>query len=146
MTDERHGTIEDRPRSTCRRSTFGNSCTVRHVAYLVMVILLLTTVSSGCSGGELVPTAAPTPEISSHAGEDTMIQGQILAVMESWPLQLTLETAQGEFTVQLAETTTVYQNDVVVDPGILVAGFSIAVEGNLSGSTTMTAHSIRIIQ
>ena len=73
------------------------------------------------------------------------IEGSIVEVMESWPLQLTVETEAGRYQVSLLSETTVTREGETVDPGELMPGLRIRVGGQSSGANAMTARAIEIL-
>jgi hypothetical protein len=74
-----------------------------------------------------------------------MIEGTILEVMESFPLQLTLKTETGRYHVALLEETTITQEGATVESGILRPGMRVRIEGQASALNAMTAQSIEIL-
>lgn len=47
------------------------------------------------------------------------MEAKILRIMESWPLQLALETAAGVEEFMLADGATIWRSGILVDPGEL---------------------------
>jgi len=47
------------------------------------------------------------------------MEAKILQIMESWPLQVTLKTADGIEHAMLAEKVSIWYFGVAVDPGVL---------------------------
>lgn len=82
----------------------------------------------------------------SATGEKMVIEGKIVEVMESWPLQLVVETQSGRYYVELVPETTIAQQGQKVDQGNLKAGLQVQLEGQRSGSSqlAMTAQVIEI--
>lgn len=74
------------------------------------------------------------------------IKGRIVSVMESWPLQLIVDTETVEYIVDLLEDTKITQHGNRVGPGILCPGLQISVDGKKSTNSknTITAQSIVI--
>lgn len=73
-----------------------------------------------------------------------VIEGIIAEVMETWPLQLFVETDEGSYHVALAESTAVITKGQPVGPEQLLPGLNIRVEGDASGSRGMHATRIEI--
>ena len=73
------------------------------------------------------------------------IEGSILEVMESWPLQLIIKTPAGRWHVALLTTTTIALGPQQVDPGELVPGLAVVVSGHAEpGPQALTAEAIHI--
>ena len=73
-----------------------------------------------------------------------IIEGQITGVMETWPLQLTVQTDAGMYHVILAEIV-VTSGGQPVSPGDIREGDTVRVDGTPSGPRGITATSIDII-
>lgn len=84
----------------------------------------------------------------SMTDEQMIISGKILAVMESWPLQLRVETSSGSYDVQLLEDTKITRQGQVVEPGELKSDMQVKIEGQGSNlnSHTITASTIKILE
>jgi hypothetical protein len=74
-----------------------------------------------------------------------IIEGKIVEVMESWPLQLTVETGTGRYHVELLSETTITREGETVDPGELLPDLQVRVQGQASGPNTMTAQAIKVL-
>ena len=76
-----------------------------------------------------------------------IIRGNIIEVMESWPLQLVVGAGGRRYDVGLTETTELTTEGRVTDSGELRPGAEIEVEGEPSGAdeTAMTATRIQIL-
>ncbi len=72
------------------------------------------------------------------------IEGTIAEIMESWPLQLTVDAADGTIHVALLEETIITQNGESVAPGALTNGQKVRIEGESTGPNAMLAQSIEI--
>lgn len=65
--------------------------------------------------------------LSTHLSAYCVVKAKILRIMESWPLQLVLQTATGVKHVVLAEGATIRHRGLLVDPGALRPGQSVQV-------------------
>lgn len=74
------------------------------------------------------------------------IEGTITEVMESWPLQLMVETNAGSYYVELLVDTKITQNGEVVEANRLMPGIQVVITGDASPTqnNAMTAQSIEI--
>jgi hypothetical protein len=73
------------------------------------------------------------------------IEGEIVAVMESWPLQLTVETPTGRVQVGLQAGTVVTQGGQPSDPGGLRPGLRVRIAGERSGPGALSARSVELL-
>jgi hypothetical protein len=73
-----------------------------------------------------------------------VIEGTIIDVMETWPLQLSVDTREGIYHVALAETTAVTSEGRPEEPAQLLPGRPIRVEGKASNARAMKAARIDI--
>jgi hypothetical protein len=72
-----------------------------------------------------------------------VIKGKVSHVLETWPLQLVVQTEQGRYDITLSEDTRVVRNQAQVSPGELRPG--LTVEISCSGvAPRLTAETIRI--
>lgn len=76
---------------------------------------------------------------------NTTITGKVTAVMESWPLQLQVATANGPWTVSLMQDTAVTLHGKAVSPGKLLPGQSVQIKGTLTTKEGMIAREVEII-
>ncbi len=76
-----------------------------------------------------------------------IIEGKIVELMESWPLQLSVETEMGLYHVELLDETKVIQAKRMVSPGNLSLHLHIKVKGYSSSETSsaMLAQEITIL-
>jgi hypothetical protein len=76
-----------------------------------------------------------------------IIEGKILHVMESWPLQLIVEAREGKFQVALQSDTKVMRRNDTVDPKQLLPGLDVTIEGSIpdEAKLAITANSIEIV-
>lgn len=61
-----------------------------------------------------------------------MLEGTILEVMESWPLQLLLESGASRYSVGLTEATVVMRRGQPVGAGELLPGLFVRIIGKTS--------------
>lgn len=73
------------------------------------------------------------------------IEGTILEVMESWPLQLVVDAEQDRFQVALKEDTQVLEDSERVDPGRFRPGLRVRVEGARTGASALRADTVHIL-
>jgi hypothetical protein len=73
-----------------------------------------------------------------------IIEGAVVHVRETWPLQLVVQSPQGRYDVTLMEETQVIRNDRHVSPGELKPRMKVEVSGEGQGSA-LTAQLIRIM-
>jgi hypothetical protein len=75
-----------------------------------------------------------------------VVEGKILQVMESWPLQLVVDVPSGHLDVLLSDDTTVIQAGRSVDPNALTPGLVIRLRGHhlAERSTTFLATEISL--
>ena len=71
------------------------------------------------------------------------IRGRIVHVLETWPLQLVVESAGRRHDVRLSDTTRITRSGGNADPGQLQPNMEIEISGETAGST-MVAQSIAI--
>ena len=99
-----------------------------------------------CSGDRSLEAPRPEPSSTSVSEGDSMtIEGRIVTVMESWPLQLSVETDAGRYHVGLLQETDITRQGNKVEPGALRVDQRIRVTGNVSGDLAMTASAIEIL-
>lgn len=72
------------------------------------------------------------------------IDGTIVAVMESWPLQLVVDTPAGRKQVALRADTVVTRGDAVADPHAITVGARVHVEGDASSPDGIVAASLHL--
>lgn len=76
-----------------------------------------------------------------------IIEGKILNVMESWPLQLVVEVHNEKFHVMLQPDTKIVRRGYEANPKLLVPGINVLIEGNITNGNkfAMTAKSIKML-
>lgn len=78
-------------------------------------------------------------------GVSMEIEGKIKEVMESWPLQLAVDTDVGRYHVGLLSNTKIIKGDENVDPGDLRPNLTVLIKGKSAGDKSMTAEIIEIL-
>jgi hypothetical protein len=73
------------------------------------------------------------------------IEGEIVSVMETWPLQLTIATEKGPFHVILQPEATAAQDPAALDVRELRLGNTVRVEGHPTGERGLTASAIALV-
>jgi hypothetical protein len=73
------------------------------------------------------------------------IEGTIRSVMESWPLQLVVETATGRWQVALRDDTTIARNGEPADAHQIVPGVRVRIEGDVSGVNAISAAALELL-
>jgi hypothetical protein len=120
---------------------------IRRQALLLSSLVVLGLLLTACGGDQPVTSpdsAGQEPSVAATGGP-MIIEGKIVEVMESWPLQLTVETETGRYHVQLLSETTITREGETVDPGELLPDLQVQVEGQSSGSNAMTAQAIEVL-
>ena len=74
-----------------------------------------------------------------------VIEGAVVHVKETWPLQLVVQSSQGRYDVTLMEETQVTRNDRHVSPGELKPRMKVKVSGEGQG-TALKAQLIQILE
>ncbi|OLT61670.1 hypothetical protein [Moorena bouillonii] len=127
---------------------------IRFKSFVLSSLIGLSLLFSACS--------APQPDVSpknnqgnnpdnnpivTSTDEQMIIEGKIVAVMESFPLQLKVETKSGSYSVQLLSDTKITRQRETVDPGKLSPNQKVRIKGQSSGSSksAMTAETIEIL-
>lgn len=85
--------------------------------------------------------------IRKEIDETILIEGKISRVMESWPLQLMVETQNGCYAVGLLSETKVTRWGQIADAGLLSCGLQVKIQGQPSviDKLAMTAQAIEMI-
>ncbi len=91
-----------------------------------------------------VDSAAPITETVS-AGGDMQLEGVIVEIMESYPLQLVVETTTGRYQVALTEATTLTEAADSRAQADLQVQMRIRLTGVQHDANAMTATTIEII-
>jgi hypothetical protein len=74
-----------------------------------------------------------------------LIEGEVVGVMETWPLQLAVQTDAGTYHVILGDTV-ITSGGRSASPEDIRPGLDVRVEGEASGRRGMTASRIDIIE
>ncbi|MEG4348458.1 hypothetical protein QUA70_20095 [Microcoleus sp. LAD1_D5] len=76
------------------------------------------------------------------------IEGKIMTVMESWPLQLTVQTQTALYHVVLRSDTQITQQGKEVNPGSLRPDLPVRIGGQVSSSNplAMNAEAIEVLE
>ena len=112
-------------------------------------LLVLIPFFVGCSGNQAESTAnnstVETPDVIASDGSMN-IEGTITEVMESWPLQLFVETTTGQYHIELLSETTITQDGNDVEANRLMPNVQVVITGQASESqeNAMIADSIEI--
>lgn len=111
-------------------------------------LLSCQAVSTSDSLSEVAISESPSPVATDSAMNNQSIQltGKITEVMESWPLQLVVETGdQQTYYVQLLEETEVTVDSDPSDANQLNSGQTIQINGTVASQPTgIIAESIKI--
>ncbi len=85
--------------------------------------------------------------IRKETGEPIVIEGKIVRVMESWPLQLMVDTQNGCYAVGLLPDTKVTRWGQIADANSLSSGLLVKIQGrpSVTHKLAMTAQVIEII-
>lgn len=73
------------------------------------------------------------------------VEGRIVAIFETWPLQLAVETAAGRIDVALAPDAAVTEGGRAAAPADLRDGTRVAIEGAETGPGAMIAARVAIL-
>jgi hypothetical protein len=88
-------------------------------------------------------TGHTSPSVSEIA-MPMRVEGKIISIMETWPLQLTVETTAGRYHVSLLPETTVSQLGQPLDTGALQTNCIVQINGQSAGGNTITAELIEV--
>ena len=80
-----------------------------------------------------------------HSSETIDVEGKISQVMESFPLQLVVETRNGRCCVALVPETKIVQQGKTVDASNLHPGLTVKIQG-LSSAADRLAMTARVIE
>ena len=76
-----------------------------------------------------------------------IIEGTIVEVMESWPLQLSVQTREGRYYVEVLSKTRITQAGESINQGDLSPNLQVQINGDPGfDKLTMTAETIKIIK
>lgn len=74
------------------------------------------------------------------------MEGRIVSVLETWPLQLMVDGAGGRWSVALSADTVVTEGGRQVEPSRLRAGARIVATGRATGPLALIADRIEILR
>jgi len=72
------------------------------------------------------------------------IEGRVAAVMETWPLQLSVVSGSSTYAVTLTDRTQVQRRGISCDPGTLRPGQRVDIQGHRQSVGGLVADSISI--
>lgn len=73
------------------------------------------------------------------------IEGTIVSVLESWPLQLEIETEAGRTQVALRSDTIITADGQPIDANRLMPGVRVRIKGDASGADALSASALDIV-
>ena len=118
----------------------------RRAGTVLGLALVLGLATSACQAGSGRMGRAVTPSPPPLPLEGMVIvEGEIVSVMESWPLQLVVATADGERDVGLQMDTVVTQREREGAPGDLAPGMRIRIVSPETQFEALTAQTIEIL-
>lgn len=123
--------------------------TLGHLSVLVALVISALLLTACVGDGDIPVTSDnPTePTLSNPViGSAMTIEGKIIEVMESWPLQLTVETQTSPLNVGLLAETEIIRQGQVLGPGELTPGVRVRIEGENTGPNAMSARTIEILE
>jgi len=85
----------------------------------------------------------PHNEVTGQGAQTMVIEAEIVHVMETWPLQLVVQSLEGRYHVNLQEHTRIIRNNQEVRAGELRPRMKVEITGQKAG-TALTAELIRI--
>lgn len=109
------------------------------VSWLVTACVVAPSSSASPSAAAPLPTTAALP-----LGGEMKLEGVIVEIMESYPLQLVVETRAGRYQVALSEATAIIQNSATRQQADLRVQMHVQITGSQSGANAMTAATIEI--
>jgi hypothetical protein len=89
--------------------------------------------------------SSDNPPMSTIGGAAMVIEGEVVAVMESWPLQLTVQTGEDTYHVALLDETHITRRAERAEPSTLLPGALVRIEGQRSAANALVAKEIEII-
>lgn len=115
------------------------------------IATVCTVLMLGCTYDNPVQqnTSADVSQNSATLEGNTMdIEGTITAVMESWPLQLSVKTADGIYDVDLTEETAITRSGQPLEPGQLSPELNVVITGTALNpeKTAMSADTITVLE
>lgn len=112
--------------------------------------LILTTLIVACtqeSATLSVDNNQPRKINKKNDSSPMIIEGTIVEVMESWPLQLIVQTREGRYYVELLSETRITQAGESINQENLSPNLQVEITGNAGfEQLTMSAETIKIIK
>jgi len=115
--------------------------------FLLLIYLAFSSLSFAAPGTPQAPIAeGPIFMVSESKMKATTISGLIREVMESYPLQLSVDVREATYSVALLEDTKVMRAGREIDSGALKPGLQVTVTGQPSAESefAMTAERIEV--
>lgn len=109
------------------------------VSWLVMACMVMPTPSTRPDAADSLPTTA-----TLSLGGEMKLEGVIVEIMESYPLQLVVETSVGRYQVALSEVTAITQATATRQQADLRVQMHVQITGSKSGANAMMAATIEI--
>jgi hypothetical protein len=81
----------------------------------------------------------------SEAESIMSIEGTIRSVMESWPLQLVVDTETGRWQVALRDDTAITRYGEPADAHQIAPGVRVRVEGDVSGANALSVVALELL-
>ncbi|MEM7126527.1 MAG: hypothetical protein AAF702_09390 [Chloroflexota bacterium] len=100
--------------------------------------------SSGTSSNSVSIEKTHRPQADQQMEAEMNIEGEVIEIMESWPLQLTVETDSSLVHVELTEETIIMAQNETITPANLKIGQRVKVDGE-GGNDVMIAQSIEVL-
>jgi hypothetical protein len=121
-----------------------------HVQTLAFLLLVLSQALLACGDNEVNSSrenqgGEGTSALPADEDGTTAFEGVILEVMESFPLQWTVQANAGRYHVGLLKETIVSRGSIRVDAGELTPGLRVRVEGEYSAPNAVIAQEIEIL-
>lgn len=109
------------------------------ISWLVTACVVGPTSSARPDAVDSLPTTAALP-----LGGEMNLEGVIVEIMESYPLQLVVETSAGRYQVALSEATAITQATATRQQADLRVQMHVQITGSKSGPNAMMATTIEI--
>lgn len=117
--------------------------------HLLFGLLTLKLSLLGCMMDTSVNSAGNTSSnasspAASAASQPMKIEGKIVSIMETWPLQLTVTTSTGRYHVSLLPETIVKRADQPLDVSALRTNYTVQISGYSTEDHAITAELIEL--
>lgn len=117
--------------------------------YLLFSLLTLELSLLGCTMDTPVNSADNTSSNASSpsanaSSQPIRIEGKIVSMMETWPLQLTVMTSTAKYHVSLLPETIVKQADQPLDVSALRTNLTVQISGYSTEDQAVTAELIEL--